>query len=109
MNSKRLISVLAFLAILALFCSSATAQELRENPPVGMKIFDLIVVRPISAVVACASTAFCAGTMPLTYVIGVSEQSARVLIEAPWRFTGGRYLGDFYHYKDGKPITIVQE
>jgi len=109
MNSKRLISVLAFLAILTLFSSSVLAQELRENPPVGMKILDLIVVRPISAVVACASTAFCAGTMPLAYVIGVGEQSARVLIEAPWRYTGGRYLGDFYHYKDGKPITIIQE
>jgi hypothetical protein len=47
--------------------------------------------------------------MPLAYVTGIGEQSARVLIEAPWRFTGGRYLGDFHHYKDGKPITIVQE
>jgi hypothetical protein len=109
MNSKRLISIFVFFVILTLFPSSVFAQELRETPPVGMKILDLIVVRPISASVACVSTAFCAGTMPLAYVIGVGEQSARVLIEAPWRFTGGRYLGDFYHYKDGKPITVVQE
>ena len=109
MNTKRLISILAFLAILTLFCSSAFAQEFRENPPVGMKILDLLVVRPISASVACATTAFCVGTMPLAYVTGIGEQSARVLIEAPWRFTGGRYLGDFQHYKDNQPITVVQE
>ena len=109
MNTKRLISILAFLAILTLFCSSAFAEGLRETPPVGMKILDLLVVRPISAGVACLSTAFCVGTMPLAYIIGVGEQSARVLIEAPWRYTGGRYWGDFHHYKDGKPITVVQE
>ena len=109
MNLKRLISIFVFFVILTLFPSSVLAQELRENPPVGLKILDIIVVRPISASVACVSTAFCAGTMPLAYVIGVGEQSARVLIEAPWRYTGGRYLGDFYHYKDGKPITIIQE
>jgi hypothetical protein len=28
---------------------------------------------------------------------------------AEWRYTGGRYLGDFYHYKDNKPITVIQE
>jgi hypothetical protein len=83
MNSKRLISVLAFLVILTLFSSSVLAQELRETPPVGMKILDIIVVRPISAVVACASTAFCTGTMPLAYVTGVGEQSGRLLIGAP--------------------------
>jgi hypothetical protein len=109
MNSKRLVSISVFFAILALFCSSALAQEIRGNPPVGMKIMDLIVVRPISAAVACASTVFCVGTMPLAYVIGVGEPSARVLIEAPWRYTGGRYLGDFHHYKDNKPITVIQE
>jgi len=109
MNSKRLISVLAFFVILTLLPTSVLAQEFRENPPVGMKILDLIVVRPISAAVACASTVFCVGTMPLAYAIGVGEPSARVLIEAPWRYTGGRYLGDFYHYKDNKPITVVQE
>jgi len=109
MNSKRLISILVFFAILILFCSPAFAQEFRENPPVGLKIFDIIVVRPISASVACATTAFCVGTMPLAFVTGIGEQSARILIEAPWRFTGGRYLGDFYHYKDGKPITVIQD
>ena len=109
MNTRKLVSILTFLAVLTLFCSSALAQEFKENPPVGMKILDLLVVRPISAGVSCVSTAFCVGTMPLAYVIGVGEQSARLLIEAPWRYTGGRYLGDFHHYKDNKPVTVIQE
>jgi len=109
MNSKRLISILAVVAILTLFSSSVLAQELRENPPVGLKILDVIIVRPISASVACATTAFCVGTMPLAYITGIGEPSARILIEAPWRFTAGRYLGDFSNYKDGKGITVIQE
>ena len=109
MNSRRFVSILVVLAIVTLFSSSVLAQELRENPPVGLKILDIIVIRPVSASVACVTTAFCVGTMPLAYVTGIGEPSARILIEAPWRFTAGRYLGDFYHYKDGKPITVVQE
>ena len=110
MNSKRLVSTLAVVAILlTLFSSSVLAQEPRENPSAGLKVIDIIIVRPLSACVACASTAFCVGTMPLAYITGIGEPSARILIEAPWRFTAGRYLGDFSHYKDGKPITVVQE
>lgn len=109
MNSKRLVSILAVVAILTLFSSSVLAQEIRENPPVGLKVLDILVIRPISATVASASTVFCVGTMPLAFITGIGEPSARILIEAPWRFTAGRYLGDFSHYKDGKPITVVQE
>jgi hypothetical protein len=45
----------------------------------------------------------------MAFVIGIGEQSARVLIEGPWRFTAARYWGDFKRYKDGKPITVVTE
>lgn len=72
-------------------------------------ILDLLIVRPISASVAIASTGFCVGTMPLAFVSGVGEQSSRVLVEAPWRFTAMRPLGDFGHYKDTKPITVITE
>ncbi len=112
MNTKKMSSILAILAIVAilgLFSSSVLAQEIRQNPPAGLKVLDVLIVRPVSGLVACATTAFCVGTMPLAYVWGIGEPSARILIEAPWRFTAGRYLGDFYHYKDGKPITVIQE
>jgi hypothetical protein len=42
-------------------------------------------------------------------MFGVPEASARVLVEAPWRFTGARPLGDFNNYKDGGPITTVRD
>jgi len=109
MNFKRLVSILAVIAILTLFSSSVFAQEIRQNPPAGLKVLDILVVRPLSACAACATTAFCVGTMPVAYIIGIGEPSARILVEAPWRFTAARYLGDFSHYKDGKPITVVEE
>jgi hypothetical protein len=109
MDSKRMVLILALVAILTLFSSSAFAQEMRQNPPTGMKVLDLLVVRPLSACVATATTAFCVGTMPFAYIFGVGEPSARILIEAPWRYTAARYLGDFHHYRDGKPITVVEE
>jgi len=109
MNRKRITAILTATLILTLFCSLAMAQDTKQGPPVGLKIVDLIILRPISAGVATISTAFFIATSPLTFVIGVSEPSARVLVEAPWRFTGGRFLGDFKHYKDGKPITVVYE
>jgi len=109
MNSKRVVSILAVVAILTLFSSSVFAQEARQSPPVGIKVLDILVVRPVSACVAGAMTVACVGTMPIAFTIGVGEPYARIMIEAPWRFTAGRYLGDFHNYKDGKPITVVQE
>lgn len=102
-------SILLTIVALFLFSSFGFAQDLRENSSVGIKILDLIIVRPISAGVACASTIFYIGTSPLTYSIGVGEPSARILVEAPWRFTAARYLGDFDHYKDGKTVVTVSE
>jgi len=92
------------------FSSSAFADDMeREQPTTGMKVLDLLVVRPLSIVVSTASTAFYFVTVPITFPSGLSEPAARILVEAPWRYTGMRYLGDFKHYKDGNPITIIPE
>jgi len=107
---KRTLTV--FLAISLVFSalSFAVAEEKKqEGPSVVLKVVDLILVRPFSAGVATVSTAFFIATSPLTFVIGVGEPAARVLVEAPWRFTGMRYLGDFENYKDRQPITVVHE
>ncbi len=106
MYRKNLMLIITVL-LLTLFSSSALAGETREEPSVVIKILDLVIIRPISVGVATASTALCIGISPLAYLIGVGEPTARVLVEAPWRFTGMRYLGDFEHYKDGRPITVV--
>ncbi len=92
------------------FSSSAFADDMeREQPTMGMKVLDLLVVRPLSIVGSTASTAFYFVTVPITFPSGLSELAARIFVEAPWRYTGMRYLGDFKHYKDGNPITIIPE
>ncbi len=92
------------------FSSSVFANDIeREEPTVGMKVLDLLVVRPLSIIGSTASTAFYIVTVPITFPSGLSEPAARIFVEAPWRYTGMRYLGDFEHYKDGNPITIIPE
>ncbi len=98
------------LCLFILFPSLALAFEMeQEQPAVGMKVLDLLIVRPLSIVVSSASTVFYAVTVPVTFPAGVSEPAARILVEAPWRFTGMRCLGHFNRYKDGNPITVVYE
>lgn len=103
---------MAVLVTMFLIVSSSyvLAYDLENTEPsVAIKILDLSIVRPISMVVSIVSTAFCVGTLPLTFPVGVSEPAARIFVEAPWRFTNARYLGEFNHYKDEKPVTIVYE
>ncbi len=98
------------LSMLILLSSGAFADGVeREQPTTGMKVLDLLVVRPLSIVGSTITTAFYLVTAPITFPSGVSEPAARILVEAPWRYTGMRYLGDFHHYKDGNPITIIPE
>ncbi len=98
------------LSLLILFSSAAFADNVeREQPTTGMKVLDLLIVRPLSIVGSSLSTAFYFATVPITFPSGISEPAARILVEAPWRYTGMRYLGDFHHYKDGNPITVVPE
>lgn len=92
------------------FSSSVVANDMeREQPTAGMKVLDLLLVRPLGIFVSTASTAFYVVTVPVTFPSGISEPAARILVEAPWRYTGMRYLGDFRNYKDGNPITVIPE
>jgi hypothetical protein len=96
---------------LVLFAGSVMAQETQpaEYPDTGAKVADLLIVRPLSTIGAGITTAFFMATLPLTFTIGVSKPAARALVEGPWRFVGGRYLGYWDTYKDGKPITVVRD
>jgi hypothetical protein len=77
------------------------------EPPVGLKILDVVLVRPVCLVGSIVSTAAFLAISPLVFVIGVGEPTARVMFEAPWRFTSFRYVGQFDHYTDEKPIMGV--
>jgi hypothetical protein len=106
---KATIVVMFCLLVLCISISRAYGNEPESKPPVALKVVDVVIVRPISAAVAAATTVVCIGTMPIAFVAGVSEHSARILIEAPWRFTGARRLGEFDRYRDGNPITVIPD
>jgi hypothetical protein len=105
-----IVKILVIALCISIPFSSVFADDMeREEPTAGMKALDLFVVRPLSIVGSTVSTAFYIVTVPITFPSGLSEPAARILVEAPWRYTGMRYLGDFNHYKDGNPITTIQE
>lgn len=89
--------------------SNDPVNEPEKKPSVGKKIFDLLIVRPISVGAATVSTGVFIVTLPFTFPTGVSETSSRILVEAPWRYASGRYLGEWDHYRDEKPITVIED
>jgi hypothetical protein len=107
---KTVNSLVIGLCLSILFSSPLLANEMQaKQPTVEMKVLDLLIVRPLSIAVSTVSTACYIVTTPITYPSGLSVPAARILVEAPWRFTGMRYLGDFKHYKDGHPVTVISE
>jgi hypothetical protein len=66
------------------------------------KVLNLLIVFIMIMVMACFIV-----ISPVVYCIGIGEPMARAMVEAPWRFTAARPLGDFTgRTKDGKPIYI---
>ncbi len=112
---NKLKSVILMIALTGIFFipGISIAQEMeampsQNEPSAGLVIVDLLLVRPVSVVGSVCSTAVSIATMPIAFLCGVGEQSARVLVEAPWRFTTGRPLGEFNTYRDGRPIGHVE-
>ena len=106
---REIFVVLLVATLLALPISQAYAEEADGKTPVVLKVVDVVIVRPVSVAVAAGLTAVSVVTMPLAYVCGVGEHSARILIEAPWRFTAARRFGELDRYVDGKPITVLPD
>jgi len=79
----------------------------KEGPSAGMQILDVAIVRPLCVIGSTASTAVYIAISPLVFVMGLGEPAARVMVEAPWRFTAFRYVGEFSHYRDELPIMGV--
>jgi hypothetical protein len=98
---------LALIVVLLLALPGAAAAVGPEHPhrPVGLKILDAAVVRPLAMVGSIGSTALCLGIMPITFPIGLARDTVPYMIVAPWRFTHNRYLGDFRNYEDGGTAT----
>jgi len=90
-----------------------TQESLLEEPPglpsAGLKMVDILLVRPLCLIGSTASTAVYIALSPLVHLMGIGEETARVMVEAPWRFTSCRYIGEFNHYKDEEHIMGVWE
>jgi len=82
-------------------------QQTKANQPsVGAAIGDGLFRIPMVAI-SSASTAVFIAISPLVTIMGIGEPMARAMVEAPWRFTVARPLGDFSgRTKDGSPIYI---
>ena len=107
--------LIVFIMIMVMACSCAFANEKESQttsdpvyqPSVGLKIVDALFVRIPMIGASSISTAVFIVISPVVYCIGIGEPMARAMVEAPWRFTAARPLGDFTgRTKDGKPIYI---
>ena len=114
---KRIVLALLIAVFVAAFAGHAAAQMAaqprpdvyQQEAPVGLKIVDVALVRPLCVAGSIVTTATYLAISPLVYVMGLADPFARVLVEAPWRFTAFRYVGQFDHYTDEKPIMGVWE
>jgi hypothetical protein len=97
-------------AVLALFLLLAAPVAMAESDeaPVGLKILDFVLVRPVSFVVSVASTGVFIGTLPLTFPIGVSYDLGTEMVTVPWRYTSSRCYGNFHEYRDHRSIRGAQ-
>jgi hypothetical protein len=101
---KYCISLVLALAVFALDVAPASAAPGPSGTSTGVQIADVAVVRPVSLVVAFASTGFFFGTLPLTWLTGVGVPSTYLFLIAPWRYTAAREVGEFDTYRDGGTI-----
>jgi len=93
--NKRLCVILAVVFIFSFTCS-----VMAEEPSVGAKVADMLLVRPISLVGATiSSAAYLVLAVPFA-IMETDETASTIMVDAPWRFTTQRYLGDFSNYKD---------
>jgi hypothetical protein len=112
--NRILFVILIVMCIFAFTCPAIAQTEPPSVPgarqtetPLGLKILDVALVRPLCVAGSIVSTATFLAISPLVFIMGVGEPTARVMFEAPWRFTGFRYIGQFDHYTDERPIMGV--
>ena len=97
------ILICAVLTIAMLLAAPAAMAE-PDDAPVGMKILDLVLVRPTSFVISLVSTGVFIGSLPLTFPIGVSYDLGTYMVTVPWRYTAARHYGNFSDYRDNRSI-----
>ena len=99
---KRRLALVLLTSLLATAPIAARADA--ESPNVGLKILDISLVRPVSMLLSFASTGAFLGISPLATCMGIEDETARVMVLAPWRYTSAREIGSFDRYRDGGDI-----
>jgi hypothetical protein len=89
---------------MSMLLAAPAAMADADDAPVGMKILDFVLVRPIGMVVSLASTAVYIGTVPVTFPMGYSYDLGTYMVTVPWRFTALREYGNFSDYRDDRSI-----
>ena len=101
---KRYTVAIAALTLLLVASGPASAAKTDLEGNWGLKILDVVLVRPVGIGVSTLSTGLFLGTLPLTALEGIAPGLAHFMVEIPWRFTSYRYLGHFNKYRDGGNI-----
>ncbi|MBN1364885.1 MAG: hypothetical protein JW976_08795 [Syntrophaceae bacterium] len=102
--------ILFIVLVVILFASPVISNaETKVEPSPELKVADALFVRPPCAIFSVISTATFLVIVIPAHIIGISEPLAEWMVYAPWRFTGGRYLGEFNRCKSGKPIVDPEE
>jgi hypothetical protein len=90
--------LLATLLVFMMAAGTAAAQELVPHQPPDNPITsvpDLILVRPLAAIGALATSTAFFGTLPITYPLGQDQKVAQFLVDKPWQYVSNRPLGVF--------------
>jgi len=98
---KGCFSFVIALVIIGFLCSTSSAQSLPplQTSHADLHAFDLLVVRPVSAVAAVVGTAVAIATLPFTIPTNSVEESVRLFVHEPFKFAFEREFPD-YQYVD---------
>ncbi len=97
-RAARLLMALTLLLTWGLAPTWAQEQEFLDRSPAvsAVKMVpEILVIRPLTGIVALVPTSAFLATLPVTYPLGVSQKAATMLVEKPWEYVGNRPFGVF--------------
>jgi hypothetical protein len=76
----------------------AQEQEYLNRSPAASAVKmvpEILVIRPLTGILALVPSAAFVATLPVTYPLGVSQKASTMLMEKPWEYVGNRPFGVF--------------
>jgi hypothetical protein len=90
--------LLSLVFLLTWGAGQSCAQETIVRFPAGSAVKmvpELLVIRPVTGVLALVPTSAFIATLPVTYPLGFSQKAASYLVEKPWQYVANRPFGVF--------------